>query len=97
MFLTLRHVHLECLSPAGQGSKKFEDVLSTDLLGSTKHLPQLATLIKSQTYLYPRLHSSVHLLLKDMFLGDQKSIVKKYQNLNETVLEATIFDEEALA
>lgn len=97
MFLTLRHVQLECLTPAGQASKKFDDVLSTDFLGSSKYMPQLANLIKSQTYLYPRLHSSVHLLLKDVFIGDQKSIVKKFQNLNEAVLEATIFDEEALA
>lgn len=59
LFLTLRHVHLECLTPAGQASKKFDDILSTDLLASTKYMPQLANLIKCQTYLYPRLHSSV--------------------------------------
>lgn len=29
--------------------------------------------------------------------SDHKSVVKKYQHLNETVLEASIFDEEALA
>lgn len=39
----------------------------------------------------------MHLLLKDLFIGDQKSIVKRYQHLNESVLEAIIFDEEALA
>lgn len=58
----------------------------------------MAQLIKQQTYLYPRLHSCVHLLIKDLFLGDDiKSIPKKYQSFSQVVLERTIFNEEALS
>lgn len=47
MFLTLRHVYLESLTPAGEVSKKFAELMATDILGSTKQMPQLASLIKS--------------------------------------------------
>lgn len=54
-------------------------------------------MLKQQTYLYPRLHSSVHLLIKDLFLTDEiKTIPKKYQSFSQLVLEPTLFNEQAL-
>lgn len=71
--------------------------MATDLLlGGKQYLSKIATLIKTQTYLYPRLHSSVSLLLKDLFLGDQKNIPKKFKDFNESILKAKMFDDDSL-
>ena len=54
-------------------------------------------MLKQQTYLYPRLHSSVVLLIQDLFLTDDvKTIPKKYQSFSSAVLEKVVFHEESL-
>lgn len=104
MFLMLRQVYARLGKSDGSQihSKKYAELMQMDVLAVGNQKVQsgteLAQLIKQQTYLYPRLHSCVHLLIKDLFLGDDiKSIPKKYQSFSQVVLERTIFNEEALS
>jgi len=49
--------------------------------------------MKQQTYLYPRLHSSVHLTIKELF-REKKSIEKNFDLFNRIILEDSIFNED---
>jgi hypothetical protein len=44
-------------------SKQFDDLMSNADLFGKKQLALVCTLLKQQTYLYPRLHTSAHLLI----------------------------------
>jgi len=101
MFLTLRLAYFEVIAPLGKLSKNYNELMAFDILDSTKQLAKALPLVKAQTYLYPRLHSSLVLLLEDLFRGDpnakSNALLKKFKNINDTFLEASIFNEEVLA
>lgn len=49
-------------------------------------------MIKQQTYLYPRIHSSSAQLIQHL-VGDQKNFEKNFQAFNKTILVDGIFNE----
>lgn len=64
LYLTLKGLYLEFFD--GQ-SKEFNNDMQLHFIKNKKHLHQISSLIKSQTYLFPRLHSSVPLLIEELF------------------------------
>jgi len=90
LFLVLRDVYLECF--AGQ-SNEYDEIMNFNIIQNKKCLHQISTLMKSQTYLYPRLHSSVHLIIKEL-LRERKLIEKNFDLFNRIVLEESIFNED---
>jgi len=82
MFLTLRLAYFQVIAPLGKLSKNYNELMAFDILDSTKQLAKALPLVKAQTYLYPRLHSSLVLLLEDLFRGDpnakSNALLKKF-------------------
>lgn len=89
LFLTLRDIYSTSFD--GQ-SKEMNDILHMNFMKDKKILLQISTLIKGQTYLYPRLHSSIPLLIKEVF-RDEKSFESNFALFSQILLEQTIFDE----
>jgi len=91
LFLCLRDAYLECFD--GQ-SQEHDEIMQYQVVQNKKHLHQISALIKAQTYLYPRLHSSLPLLIKELF-REKKALVEKNLNLFiQIILEDAIFNEE---
>jgi len=45
------------------------ELLSQDILSSKKHLKKVLELVRRQTFLHPRLHSSLRILLDHLLLS----------------------------
>jgi len=66
LFFVLREVYISNFK--GQ-SREHDTLMSFDVVGNKKQLQFVAGLIKQQTYLFPRLHSSAILLVRELFRG----------------------------
>jgi len=56
LYLSLKEMYLDAFE--GQ-SKEYDNIMHYQFIQNKKHLNQINLLIKAQTYLFPRLHSSV--------------------------------------
>ena len=79
LFLRLKSAYLDLLGPGL--SQEYDSVFAYKLLSEKKNLKQIASLLLRQTYLYPRLHSSVPLLLNEVTqepkVGDRVRLVQQ--------------------
>ena len=59
----------------------------------------IQVLVTKQTYLYPRLHSSLHLLMNEVTSGEVKAQerARLTQQLIQTMLDEHLFNEEVYA
>ena len=92
LFLTLREIYLDIYD--GQ-SKEYGEIMSFSIFSNKKTLHQISSLMKSQTYLHPRLHTSVYLIVRELF-RDKKSIEKNFDLFNRIILEDSVFNEDVL-
>ena len=77
-------------------SKEYEGLMSYKLLSDKKNLKQICGLIKKQTYLYPRLHSSIPLLINELQSEEKfQDKLKLFQQFVKIVLDDFLFNEES--
>ena len=74
-------------------SKQHDKLMQTDILSNKKQLQMINLLIKNQTYMFPRLHLSTQLLIKEL-CRDSKQLSKNFSVFFKTVLEDNIFNKE---
>lgn len=67
--------------------------MNIDIVSNKKQLQHINSLIKQQTYCFPRLHLSTQLLIKELF-REPKSITKNFSGFFKTILEDAIFNDE---
>ena len=67
--------------------------METELVSNKKQLQHINTLIKQQTYLFPRLHLSTQMLVKELFV-DAKFAGKHLVQFLKEILEDAIFNDE---
>lgn len=63
LFLRLKEVYYSNYSGM---SKEYEEIFGYKVLADKKNIKLIAKLVSKQTYLYPRLHSSVSLLMNEI-------------------------------
>lgn len=95
LFLALRRVYLSGVLPDSKpASAKFVDI---DVLSETKYLDKANHLVRKQTYLYPRLHSSLTLLIESMSDTLEKGEVTKFKTQIKavfgTMIESGVFSD----
>lgn len=90
LFLSLRNIYLLNFN---RDSKEFDSLMQIEIVGNKKYLQHISALIKTQTYLYPRIHSSASLLVKELCC-DQKLFGKNFVSVYKALLEDAIFNEE---
>jgi len=73
-------------------SEKHNDFMNEDIFQNQKTMRTMQTLVKQQTYLYPRLHSASTHLISQLLL-DQKNFEKNFQAFNQSILVEGIFNE----
>lgn len=84
-YLAMRAVHLERF--VGQ-LREHEHVYENEVLGSDSAFKKIAKIASQGTYLHPRLHSSMHLLVADIYRGEsgKERNAKVTQLLTQVVL-----------
>ena len=90
LFLTLRSIYKDQYDGA---SKQFDNIMNVEIFKDKKMVMGANGLVKHQTYLYPRLHSSTCLLVKELF-RDKKHLGKNVETFFKVVLEDSIFNED---
>ncbi len=78
-------------------SKEYENLFNYNLLSDKKNLKLLQALVSRQTYLYPRLHSSLSLLLEDISNSEETKTsdkAKLTQTLAKSLLDDHLFNED---
>lgn len=88
LFLGLRVIYLDM----GAQTKDYDEIFQQNFVQNKKYLHKIGALLKQQTYLYPRLHSSVPLIINDL-VRDKKSFEKTFVLFNQIILEDGIFNE----
>jgi len=66
-----------------------------EFMSNKKALISISSILKAQTYLFPRLHSSAMLLVKEL-MRDSKHFFKNFESFFKVLLEDAIFNEEIL-
>jgi hypothetical protein len=95
LFLRLKEVYYQ--SYAGL-SKEYEDIFAYKILADKKNMRPIRQIISKQTYLYPRLHSCLHLLMNEINLYESKAQDKA--NVTRQFIQSILdehFDEEVYA
>ena len=78
-------------------SKEYEDLFAYNLLNDKKNLSQLQKLVSKQTFLYPRLHSCLTLLVQleiSQSEGTTKDKARLCSLLIKGLLEDNVFNED---
>jgi len=78
-------------------SKEYEDLFAYNLLNDKKNLSQLQKLVAKQTFLYPRLHSCLPLLVQleiSQSEGTTKDKARLCSQLIKGLLEDNVFNED---
>lgn len=65
--------------------------MNSDFIKNIAYLQSFLNVVKTQTYLYPRLHLSVQLMVEEIF-SQKKAIVDNFKPFYKTVLESGIFN-----
>lgn len=93
LFLRLKEFYLQNF--AGQ-SKEYESLFSYKILADKKNLKLIQGLVQKTTYLYPRLHSSLPLLLNEIS-NEQKpqDRMKLIQTFTQSLLDDHLLNEES--
>ena len=95
LFLTLRQIFT---SPQFKDqSTKVAKVLGMDVLADDNDLVRLKNIVGKSVYLYPRLHSSLPLLIKEIYLKNASSAKLRLQlikKLAKSLLEDYFFSEQ---
>lgn len=66
--------------------------MNYEVLSQKSNLQKIANLIKTQTYLYPRLHSSNYYLIKEI-LRNESGLLDNIKVFNKMILQEGIFNE----
>lgn len=74
LYLRLKEIY-QGSGYSGQ-SKEYEEIFAYKLLTDKKNLKLIQSLVTKQTYLYPRLHSALPLLMNEVTRGEGKSSEK---------------------
>ena len=97
LYLRLKDIYLSA-GYSGQ-SKEYEEIFAYRILTDKKNLKMIQALVTKQTYLYPRLHSSLHLLMNEITQAEVKSAerARLTQQLVMSLLDEHLFNEEVYA
>jgi hypothetical protein len=97
LYLRLKEIY-QGAGYAGQ-SKEYEDIFAYKLLTDKKNLKLIQGLITKQTYLYPRLHSCLPLLMNEIAQSEGKAAEKARvtQLVIQSLLDEHLFNEEVYA
>lgn len=83
---------------AGQ-SKEYEEIFAYKILTDRKNIKMIQALVSKQTYLYPRMHSCIGLLMNEITSGESKSSerARLTQQVIQSLLDEHLFNEEVYA
>lgn len=94
LFLRLKEVYRSGYSGL---SKEYESLFNYNLLSDKKNLKLLQGLVSRQTYLYPRLHSCLPLILNDISKAEETKAADKArltQTFLKSLLDEHLFNED---
>lgn len=88
LFLIIRKIYREKF----QGeSKEYNTLMNSDFIKNKTYLNSFLNIVKTQTYLYPRLHLSVQLWVEEIFV-QKKNIFENFKPFYSYILENGIFN-----
>ncbi|CDW85691.1 dna polymerase v-like [Stylonychia lemnae] len=94
LFLRIKEAYLQGISN-GMAAGEYADVFNYKILTEKKNLKTISQLIQKQTYLFPRLHTSLQLLLNEINLESKVSDKTKItQQVIISILEESNFNED---
>ncbi len=94
LFLRLKEAYLKAVED-GMSKGEYYDVFTYKILSDKRNIKQISLLISKTTYLFPRIHSFIPLLLNEVsFEAKTADKVKLLTQLSTSLLDGYMFNDE---